>query len=238
MRFDLLTIFPGFFDGPFQFGVVARARDAGLIEIVTHDLREFALDRRGTVDDRPFGGDEGMVLMLEPICLALEQMQSERPAARRRDALRLSAYDEVVLICGRYEGVDERVAEHVVDEELSVGSFVLSGGEWAAGLVVDSVARLAAGVLGNEASSQRESFSPDEAGRTGILDYPHYTRPAELRGWKVPDALLSGNHEQIRLWRRRAALAKTLRNRPDLLQGVELTSEDETIVKELERRAH
>jgi tRNA (guanine37-N1)-methyltransferase len=126
----------------------------------------------------------------------------------------------------------------VVDEELSVGSFVLSGGEWAAGLVVDSVARLAAGVLGNEASSQRESFSPDEAGRTGILDYPHYTRPAELRGWKVPDALLSGNHEQIRLWRRRAALAKTLRNRPDLLQGVELTSEDETIVKELERRAH
>lgn len=248
MRFDLLTIFPDFFRGPFEYGVVSRARNAGLIEIETHDLRNWTFDRHRTVDDRPFGGDEGMVMKVEPIALALEELEGRRPEARRRkallsaqgklfdqaDARRLSGYDEVVLICGRYEGVDERVVERgLVDEELSVGTFVLSGGEWAAGMVVDSVARLLPGVLGNEASSRRESFSSDDADRVGVLDYPHYTRPAELHGWTVPEVLLSGDHEKIRLWRRRAALEKTLRNRPDLLETAALSAEDRKILDEL-----
>jgi len=252
MRFHLLTIFPDFFTSPFEYGVVARARKAGLIEIETHDLRVWTFDRHRTVDDRPFGGDEGMVMKVEPIALALEELERRRPEAKRRkallsaqgklfdqaDARRLSEYDEVVLLCGRYEGVDERVVEQgLVDEELSVGSFVLSGGEWAAGMIVDSVARLLPGVLGNEASSRRESFSPDDAGRVGILDYPHYTRPAEFREWTVPDVLLSGDHEKIRLWRRRAALAKTLRNRPDLLAAAELTDEDRELLNEIRPRA-
>ena len=187
MRFHLLTIFPDFFTSPFEYGVVARARKAGLIEIETHDLRNWTSDRHRTVDDRPFGGDEGMVMKVEPIALALEEFERRRPEARRRkallsaqgklfdqaDARRLSEYDEVVLLCGRYEGVDERVVEQgLVDEELSVGSFVLSGGEWAAGMIVDSVARLMPGVLGNEASSRRESFSPDDAGRVGGAGLP------------------------------------------------------------------
>jgi tRNA (guanine37-N1)-methyltransferase len=197
------------------------------------------------VDDRPFGGDEGMVMKVEPIALALEELEGRRPEARRRkallsaqgklfdqaDARRLSEYDEVVLLCGRYEGVDERVVEReLVDEELSVGSFVLSGGEWAAGMIVDSVARLLPGVLGNEASSRRESFSAEDAGRVGILDYPHYTRPADFRGWTTPEVLLSGDHEKIRRWRRRAALEKTLRNRPDLLETAALSEEDRRIL--------
>jgi len=248
MRFHLLTIFPDFFTSPFEYGVVARARKAGLIEIETHDLRNWTFDRHRTVDDRPFGGDEGMVMKVEPIALALEELERRRPEAKRRkallsaqgklfdqaDARRLSEYDEVVLLCGRYEGVDERVVERgLVDEELSVGSFVLSGGEWAAGMVVDSVARLLPGVLGNEASSRRESFSPDSGGRVGILDYPHYTRPAEFREWETPEVLLSGDHEKIRRWRRRAALEKTLRNRPDLLAAAELTDEDREILNEI-----
>ncbi len=243
MRFHLLTIFPEFLDGPFELGVVGRALKAGVIEIETHDLRNYAFDRHRTVDDRPFGGDEGMVLQVEPIFLALEAIKSRAPGASRRTVLlsaqgamfdqaaaeRLAKFDEVVLICGRYEGVDERVSEHLADEELSVGSFVLSGGEWAAGMVVDSVSRLLPGVLGNEASSRRESFS----GEDGVLDYPHYTRPAEFRGWKAPDVLLSGNHEEIRLWRRQAALAKTLKNRPELLDQAGLSEEDQGLLKDL-----
>ena len=248
MTFHLLTIFPSFFESPFEHGVVARARKAGKIAIEPHNLREFAFDNHRTVDDRPFGGDEGMVLKVEPIFLALQQIAGRRPEARRRVALlsaqgklfdqataeRLAGFEEVVLICGRYEGVDERVAEHLADEEISVGSFVLSGGEWAAGIVVDSTARLAAGVLGNEASSRRESFQPDEAGRTGILDFPHYTRPAEFRGWTAPDVLLSGDHEKIRRWRRRTALAKTAKNRPDLLERAALSDEDRQFLNEIE----
>jgi len=243
LRFHLLTIFPEFLDGPFEFGVVGRAVKAGVIEIETHDLREHTFDRHRTVDDRPFGGDEGMVLQVEPIFLALEGIANRAPQAKRRTVLlsaqgamfdqrvaeRLAGFDEVVLICGRYEGVDERVSEHLADEELSVGSFVLSGGEWAAGMVVDSVSRLLPGVLGNAASSRRESFSADD----GVLDYPHYTRPAEIHGWTTPDVLLSGNHEEIRRWRRRAALAKTLKNRPELLDQADLSSEDLGILDEL-----
>jgi tRNA (guanine37-N1)-methyltransferase len=247
MRFDLLTIFPAFFDSPFEFGVVARARRKGLLEIEAHDLREFALDRHRSVDDRPFGGEEGMVMMIEPLFLALEQIRSRRPEANRRTVLlsaqgrlfdqaaakRLAGYDALTLVCGRYEGVDERVTERLADEELSVGDFVLSGGEWAAGMMVDAVARWLPGVLGNEASSERESFAPDEQGGVGVLDCPHYTRPAEFRGWTVPEELLSGDHERIRRWRRREALRKTAKNRPDLLARAPLSREDRELLKEI-----
>ena len=228
MTFQILTIFPEFFRGPFEHGVVARAVEAGLIEIRIHDLRKWTPDRHRTVDDRPFGGGEGMLLKCEPIFLAVEEIwplwnrgePGERTLAllsaqgRRFDqatARRWSALKEVFLICGRYEGVDERVAERLASEEVSVGDFVLSGGELGAAMIVDVVARLLPGVLGNEDSAVLESFSEE-----GLLDCPQYTRPAEFRGWPVPEVLLSGNHAEIRKWRREAAEAKTARNRPDL----------------------
>ncbi len=226
MIFRILTIFPEFFHGPFQHGVVANAAQSGLIEIQIHDLRNWTHDRHRTVDDRPFGGGEGMLLKPAPIFEAVESIWPERTADQRlvllsaqgqrfnqETARRYSSYKELFLICGRYEGVDERVAEHLADEELAIGDFVLSGGEIGAALVVDCVARLLPGVLGNEDSAIQESFS-----QATLLDCPQYTRPAEYRGWKVPDVLLSGNHEQIRQWRQQAARAKTAKNRPDLLQ--------------------
>ena len=226
MRFHILTIFPDFFDSPFRHGVIAKAADAGLIEIRIHDLRNWTYDRHRTVDDRPFGGGEGMLLKPAPIFEAVESIWPERSLGQRlvllsaqgqrfdqEAARRLSQYKELFLICGRYEGVDERVAEHLADEELSIGDFVLSGGELGAAQVVDCVARLLPGVLGNEDSALRESFT-----EAALLDCPQYTRPADFRGWKVPDILLSGNHEEIRRWRRQVAREKTARNRPDLLQ--------------------
>ena len=233
MKIHLVTIFPQFFEGPFSCGIVSRARQAGLLDIRIHDLRDWTADRHRTVDDRPFGGDEGMVLKVEPIYAALRGLNAagarkvllsaQGPLFDQAAARRLAGYAEIVLVCGRYEGVDERVAEHLMDEELSVGNFVLTGGEWAAGMVVDSVARLLPGVVGNASSTERESFTPDEAGRVGILDYPHYTRPASFEAegetWEAPPILLSGRHEQIAEWRRQAALTKTRRNRPDLLAG-------------------
>lgn len=250
MVFHVLTLFRPFFEGPFGCGIVARAQTEGKIAIRFHDLREHTFDRHRSVDDRPFGGDEGMVLKVEPVFLALEQIRA-RWAAERTErtrtlllsaqgrlfdqaaARRLAAYDEIALICGRYEGVDERVAEHLADEEVSVGSFVLSGGEWACGMVVDCVTRLLPGVLGNEASSHRESFEAGDGERVGILDFPHYTRPAKFREWEVPPVLLSGNHEEVRRWRRRAALEKTWRNRPDLLRAASLSEEDREFLKQL-----
>lgn len=226
MKFHIVTIFPDFFQGPLQHGVVARAIETGLIEIHVHDLRNWTTDRHRTVDDRPFGGGEGMLLKPEPIFKAVESIWPERGESRRvvllsaqgkrfdqATARRLSEYAELLLICGRYEGVDERVAEHLADEELSVGDFVLSGGELAAAMVVDCVARLLPGVLGHPDSALRESFS-----EPALLDCPQYTRPAEFRGWKVPEVLLNGNHAEIRKWREQAARDKTARNRPDLLQ--------------------
>ena len=226
MTFHILTIFPDFFDGPLRHGVVARAVKSGVLEIRRHDLRVWTDDRHRTVDDRPFGGGEGMVLKPGPVFAAVESIFPERTPRRRvlllsaqgakfdqAAARRLSSYDELLLICGRYEGVDERVAEHLADEELSIGDYVLSGGELAAAIVLDSVARVLPGVLGNEASAVQESFEDPR-----VLDCPHYSRPAEFRGWKVPETLLNGNHAEIREWRRRAALAKTAKNRPDLLQ--------------------
>ena len=231
MIFHVLTIFPEFFEGPFAHGVLKRGREAGLLEIRIHNLRDWTSDRHKTVDDRPFGGGEGMVLKPEPLFLAVESIWPERrpdskvvllsAAGRLFDqemANHFSRQSELLLVCGRYEGVDERVAEHLADEEVSIGNYVLSGGELAAAVVVDTVARLLPGVLGNETSAAFDSFQSSGHGE-GLLDCPHWTRPADFRGWKVPEVLLNGNHEEIRRWRRQAALEKTERLRPDLIPG-------------------
>jgi len=266
-RFDILTIFPEFFRGPLDYGIVRRAREAGLIEIAIHDLRAFTHDRHRTVDDRPFGGGEGMVLKPEPIFECLESLaiapREERLKSTARESVvllspqgrmftqavaqEMMAHERIVLICGRYEGVDERVAEHLADGELSVGDFVLSGGELGAAIVIDAMTRLVPGALGNSASAQQESFTAgveqarqegepptSTCGSGGLLDYPHYTRPAEFRGMPVPAVLVNGNHDEIRRWRRRCALEKTLRNRPDLLQEAELSPEDRKLLAEIE----
>ena len=266
MRFDIISIFPEFFGGPLDYGIVRRAREARLIEACIHDLRDFTHDRHRTVDDRPFGGGEGMVMKPEPLFEAVEKLVyrgHEHGSAtgvppgtaivllsaagklfRQETARRLAQLEQIVLICGRYEGVDERVAEHLATDELSIGDFVLSGGELPAAMIVEAVTRLIPGALGNEDSTVNESFSAegtsgakaqgksaadlshvnvrptnrlDENGGRGILDYPHYTRPQTFRGWDVPEVLMSGNHEEIRYWRREKALEKTRRNRPDLL---------------------
>jgi tRNA (guanine37-N1)-methyltransferase len=229
--FHVLTIFPEFFEGPFAHGVVKRARDAGLVEIRIHNLRDWTSDRHKSVDDRPFGGGEGMVLKAEPVFAAAESIWGERRPDQKVVLLsaqgrlfdqgvanRLSRESELLLICGRYEGVDERVAAHLADDEISIGNYVLSGGELAAAVVIDAVARLLPGVLGNESSAAFESFQETGHGE-GLLDCPHWTRPADFRGWKAPDVLLSGNHEEIRRFRKDSALEKTARLRPDLLAG-------------------
>ncbi len=233
MRFDLITIFPDFFSGPLEHGIVRRAREAGIVEIRVQDLRQFTKDRHRTVDDRPFGGGEGMVLKPEPLFEAVESLlghgvgdASKPGAADPKTAIVLMS----AAVCGRYEGVDERVAEYLATEELSIGDFVLSGGELPAALVIDAVTRLLPGALGNEASSLNESFSElpsadrsvgtSPASRVSnhtLLDFPHYTRPAEFRGWAVPPILIGGNHAEVAKWRSAAALEKTRRNRPDLL---------------------
>jgi tRNA (guanine37-N1)-methyltransferase len=265
MKFEILTIFPDFFRGPLDYGIVRRAREAGLVEVRVHDLRAFTHDRHRTVDDRPFGGGEGMVLKPEPIFECLQSLGvAERERRRGESVILLSpqgrlftqavarqmmACERVVLICGRYEGVDERVSEYLADGELSIGDFVLSGGELGAAIIVDAMARLVPGALGNAASSQQESFTASVAGPQneaaggpprstcssgGLLDYPHYTRPAEFRGMQVPEVLMNGNHEDIRNWRRRCALKKTLRNRPDLLRAVQLSPEDRQLLAGIE----
>jgi tRNA (guanine37-N1)-methyltransferase len=269
MKFDLISIFPDFFRGPLDFGIVRRAREAGLIEVNVHDLRAHTRDRHKTVDDRPFGGGEGMVLKPEPIFECVEQLGVAPREARRSEGAKqtvillsaqgsvfdqgvaeeLAQMEQVVLICGRYEGVDERVSDQLADRELSVGDFVLSGGELGAAIIVDAVTRLLPGALGNEASNRQESFSSSlqhEANNGdgvpsstcasgGLLDYPHYTRPAEFRGVAVPEVLSSGNHDEIRKWRRRKALEKTVRNRPDLLERVALSSEDRKMIEEIRK---
>ena len=230
MIFHVLTIFPEFFEGPFAHGVVKRAQDAGRLEIRIHNLRDYTFDRHRTVDDRPFGGGEGMVLKPEPIFLAVESIWPERAAGQKVILLsaqgrlfdqgaanRLSQEAELLLICGRYEGVDERVAERLADEELSIGNYVLSGGELAAAVVIDATARLLPGVLGNESSAAFESFQQTGHGE-GLLDCPHWTRPADFRGWKAPEVLLNGNHEEIRRFRKESAIEKTARLRRDLMK--------------------
>src|SRR6267154_2149076 len=252
MKADIVTIFPDFFRGTLDYGITRRAQEMGLAKIQVHDLREFTHDRHRTVDDRPFGGGEGMVLKPEPLFECLESLYlapGEQRAAEKQSVILLSAQgqrltqkiatelaalDRIVLICGRYEGVDERVADFLADRELSIGDYVLSGGEMAAAVIIEAVTRLLPGAVGNEASTRQESFTSHveaeaEAGAAdstcgsgGLLDYPHYTRPADFRGIAVPEVLLNGDHQQIRKWRREQALRKTLRNRPDLLEGVQL----------------
>jgi tRNA (guanine37-N1)-methyltransferase len=231
VTFHILTIFPEFFQGPFAHGVVKRAQDAGKLGIRIHNLRDWTHDRHKTVDDRPFGGGEGMVLKPQPIFEAVESIWPERTAQQQvlllsaqgrmfdqAMANRLAETGELLLICGRYEGVDERVAEHLADDEISIGNYVLSGGELAAAVVVDTVARLLPGVLGNETSAAFDSFQ-DTGHGGGLLDCPHWTRPAEFRGWTAPEVLLNGNHEEIRRFRQRTAHEKTERLRPDLLES-------------------
>ena len=258
MRFDLLTIFPEFFAGPFDHGVLSRARRTGLVSTEMHDLRSFTHDRHRTVDDRPFGGGEGMVLKPEPIVACFRTLGVAAKAVRepRRETVillsaqgvpftqaiahELAATERVVILCGRYEGIDERVNELLCDREISIGDYVLSGGELAAAVIVDATVRLLPGVLGNPDSSRHESFGVDDTGPAwvpgevppsthgagGLLDYPHYTRPAEFEGMAVPAVLQQGDHVAIRRWRRERALEKTARNRPELLMHATLTAED------------
>jgi tRNA (guanine37-N1)-methyltransferase len=266
MKADILTIFPGFFQGPLDHGITRRACEMGLAKIEVHDLRQFTHDKHRTVDDRPFGGGEGMVLKPEPLFECLESLQlagrGDRVAGRamqsvillsaqgqrftQQVAAELATLDRIVLVCGRYEGVDERVADFLADRELSVGDYVLSGGESAAAVIIEAVTRLLPGAVGNEASTRQESFTghgeteasgaaDSTCGSAGLLDYPHYTRPADFRGMPVPDVLLNGNHQEIRRWRRQQALEKTLRNRPDLLAGVKLSDEDAKVLARIKR---
>ena len=278
MRFEIVTIFPGFFTSIFENGIVRRALAEGLVEVGIHDLRAFTHDRHRTVDDRPFGGGEGMVLKAQPIAEALEgigcrvsgvgyrvsgvgsEVAGKRPmvvlmSAQGRPftqaiARELAQVELVVLVCGRYEGVDERINELYCDMELSIGDYVLSGGELAAAVVIDAAMRLIPGVLGNEASGEFESFGLADAdidadvegvprsqyGAGGLLDYPHYTRPAEFGGLKVPEVLLNGDHLEIRRWRREQQLRKTLKNRPDLLENAALSKEDENLLEAIRKQ--
>lgn len=261
MKADIVTIFPDFFRGPLEYGITRRAQELGLATIQVHDLREYTHDRHRSVDDRPFGGGEGMVLKPEPLFECLESvgvaLQKERLAGQVKEsvillsaqgqrftqglAAELAVLDRIVFVCGRYEGVDERVADYLADREISIGDYVLSGGEIAAAVIVEAVMRLLPGAVGNEASTQQESFTVDAklkspggadstCGSNGLLDYPHYTRPAAFRGMGVPETLMSGNHEEIRRWRRQRALEKTWRNRPDLLEGAALSEEDKKVL--------
>lgn len=239
IRFDILTLFPEMFESPFDSSLLKKAQEKGLIEIAVHDIRNYAEDRHRVTDDYPYGGGTGMVMKVEPIAKALEDVIQERNAAKvilltpqgktfhQRMAEELSIFSRIVLICGRYEGVDERVRDHLVDEEVSIGDYVLTGGELPAMVIVDAVSRLVSGVLGNCDSAAMESFS------TGLLEYPQYTRPADFRGWKVPEVLLSGNHKVIDDWRRRESLRKTASRRPDLLSRAGLTEEDRKVLEEI-----
>jgi tRNA (guanine37-N1)-methyltransferase len=257
MRFDVITIFPEIFRGVFEFGIVRRASESDLIQISIHDLRDHTDDRHRQVDDRPFGGGAGMVMKPDPLFRAVNAIAgttSDGAAAVTRPfvvllspqgrlfkqsvAEELSRLDRLVLICGRYEGVDERVTQGLVDDELSIGDYVLSGGEIAAMVVVDAVTRLLPGALGCETSAERESFA-GSGDLSGLLDFPQYTRPADYQGMKVPEVLLSGHHGEIERWRRRKAIEKTLKRRPDLLNGRDWTAqgkrEIDEVIKEISR---
>lgn len=246
MRFDLLTIFPEFFVGPFEFGIIRRAKQQGQVEVNIHDLRSFTTDKHHIVDDRPFGGDDGMVLKPEPLFRAVEALRKpdEQTAVvlltpqgrvfQQSEAQRfVHNFTQMILICGRYEGVDERVAQHIVTDEISIGDYVLTGGEIPAMVLVDAITRLLPNVLGSATSAMNDSFS------TGLLDFPQYTRPASFNGMDVPEILLSGHHANIAKWRRREALRKTLKMRPDLIQALlaraALTAEEQRWIEETQQ---
>ena len=242
MKFDIVTIFPKMVVAPLSEGIIARAIDRGLLDVRIHDLRDFTTDRHRVVDDVPFGGGPGMVLKPEPVFRAVERIRDDRgepgavvltspdgPRLTQAVAQRLRSLAHVVILCGRYEGVDDRVRQHVATEDLSIGDYVLSGGELPALVIVDAVARLVPGVVGDEQSVVRDTFA------TGLLDFPQFTRPAEFGGHAVPPVLLSGHHRQIERWRRREALARTLDRRPELLESAVLDDEDRAWLDELKR---
>ncbi len=243
MRFDILSIFPEMFESFFGCSLLKKARDKGLIRIEAHNIRDWATDKHRMTDDYPYGGGAGMVMKVEPIARALEAigalpgectrvlMTPQGETFSQGIATELARSGRVVLICGHYEGVDERVRENLVDRELSIGDYILTGGEAAAMVVVDAVARLIPGVLGNDESARHESFAE------GVLESPQYTRPEDFRGWKVPEVLLSGHHREIEDWRRREALKRTLHRRPDLLAGAVLTEKDRKILEELKKKS-
>ena len=241
MKFDIVTIFPRMFDGPTREGILARAIERGLVDLLVHDLRDFADDRHRTVDDVAYGGGPGMVLKPAPLFRAVDAIRERRgvpdaviltsPQGRQFDqgaAERLSRLGHVVILCGRYEGVDERVRDGVATEELSIGDYVLTGGELPALVVLDAVARLLPGAVGDEQSVEQDSF------RRGLLDHPQFTRPAEFRGLAVPPVLLSGHHAEVRRWRKRQAMVRTIERRPDLLDGAQLDEEERAILREVQ----
>jgi len=238
VRIDVITLFPRMFTGPFEESIIKRAIDAGLVEIVLHNLRDWGIGKHRTVDDCPHGGGPGMVLMCEPLFAAVEAVKGEAevpvvllsPQGRlftQKVAREFAAYDRMILICGHYEGVDERVCEHLVTDEISIGDYVLTGGELPAMVVIDAVVRLIPGVLGAKESAFEDSHTG------GLLEYPQYTRPASFRGWEVPEVLLSGHHAEIARWRRRQSIIRTFKRRPDLLAKADLTAEEREFVSKL-----
>jgi tRNA (guanine37-N1)-methyltransferase len=241
MKFDILTLFPGMFSGPFDESIIRRGRDKQLIDIALHNIRDYAVDRHQTADDAPYGGGSGMVMKVEPLAACIEAVKAGNPGSTvlmtsphgrpftDRVARELAAQEGLIIICGRYEGIDERIRQLYVHDDISLGDYVLSGGEIAAMAIVDAVTRLIPGVLGSDESAETDSFCD------GLLEYPQYTRPPEFQGLTVPDILLSGNHELIRKWRRRESLRKTRDLRPDLLAELELTREDRKMLAELEQ---
>ena len=242
IRFDILSIFPEMFASPFDSSIIKKALEKGLIEVHLHNIRDYAPDKHRVTDDAPYGGGGGMVMKVEPVDRALASLmpagdnvlvvlltpQGEK--FNQKIAEEISSYSRIVLICGHYEGVDERVRQYLVDREVSLGDFVMTGGELSAMVVIDTVSRLIPGVLGNYESASSDSFS------TGLLEHPHYTRPADYRGWRVPEVLLSGNHREIQEWRRRKSLRRTLIRRPDLLEKANLTEEDKKILEQIKKR--
>ncbi len=241
MIIEVLTLFPEIFSSPLQHSILGKALDKGLLTVNLRNIREYAIDKHKQVDDKPFGGGSGMLMKAEPLAAAIDALRARLPGVRvvlltpqgrkfdQEKARELASFDSLALVCGRYEGVDERIREYWVDEEISIGDYVLSGGEFAALVVIDAVARLIPGVLGDEKSSKEESFAE------GLLEYPQYTRPRDFKGYRVPEVLLSGNHEEIRRWRRKQALKRTFEKRPDLLEGLKLSEEDERYLAELEK---
>jgi tRNA (guanine37-N1)-methyltransferase len=241
MRFDIITIFPEMFTSWFSAGIIKKALEKKVIDIKVHDLRDYTTDKHRQVDDRPYGGLEGMVLKPEPIFRAVEEIRQAgastltcllSPQGELFNSIlaeKLAKYEQLILICGRYEGVDERVAEYLVDKEISIGDYVLTGGELAAAVVVEAISRFVPGVVGKEGSVRQDSFT------TGLLDFPQYTRPREFRGYRVPSVLFSGDHKKIARWRRKKALEKTLVRRPDLLKSRRLSSEEEELLSEIQK---
>ncbi len=237
MHFDIFTLFPDMFQGPFAESILKRAQERGLLSIALHNIRDITTDKHHIVDDYPYGGGAGMVMKPEPVFAAIEAVYERGPIIlltpqgrlfNQQVARALAQEQRVTLLCGRYEGIDERVRQHLVTGEISIGDYVLMGGELAAMVVVDVVGRLIPGVLGADASIQEESHSEN------LLEYPHYTRPPEFRGWRVPDILLSGHHAQVARWRRKESLRRTRQRRPDLFEKVQLSKLDEKLLKELD----